>query len=131
MKQIVAFFILICLTLNFSVYAADSTINEQQPQKINVSRKDTHIGVNPHSISAVPMEVYYCSSLSALMISFNYNVGIVETSVTNVCNGESVECQINSQVGTAFVPVPDEIGHYSISIYLPDGTEYYGEFDIE
>ncbi|MDD6252827.1 MAG: hypothetical protein ACI3ZO_02730 [Candidatus Cryptobacteroides sp.] len=131
MKQIVAFFILICLTLNFSVYAADSTINEQQPQKINVSRKDTHIGVNPHSISAVPMEVYYCSSLSALMISFNYNVGIVETSVTNVCNGESVECQINSQVGTAFVPVPDEIGHYSISIYLPNGTEYYGEFDIE
>lgn len=96
-----------------------------------MSRKDTHIGVNPHSISAVPMEVYYCSSLSALMISFNYNVGIVETSVTNVCNGESVECQINSQVGTAFVPVPDEIGHYSISIYLPNGTEYYGEFDIE
>ena len=131
MKKIVALFILICCTLSFSINAADSIINEQQPQKINVTRKDTHIGVNPHSISAVPMEVYYCSSLSALMISFNYNVGIVEINVTNVCNGESVECQINSQVGTAFVPVPDENGHYSISIYLPNGTEYYGEFDIE
>lgn len=78
----------------------------------------------------VPISAYYDSFTSSIVISFNSNIGNVETIIVNLYTGETYEDVINAYNTLVFVPISGSAGLYSISFELIDGYGYYGEFEL-
>ena len=78
----------------------------------------------------VPIAAYYDPFTTSVVISFNANIGYVETTITNQYSGESYLDTINAYGSPVFVPITGAEGLYTILFELANGNMYYGEFEL-
>ncbi len=78
----------------------------------------------------IPFEVWVDSFTSIMEVYFLGDIGELEISVVNIYTGESVDAVVDSSEGQIMMPVSGTAGLYSVSFLLPDGKEYYGEFEL-
>ena len=131
MRKIFVAFLLFALniSLSSSIAIADNTTIPIRNKQGSVIENGNH---PPKAPAFIPMEVYYNSSMSALMFTFIADLGNVTVNVTNMSDGEWLEGTVNAQAGgTALFPMSGEAGLYILTITLQNGTEYEGLFDIE
>lgn len=64
------------------------------------------------------------------MVSFNSNIGEVETTITNLYSGESWWDTINAYSSPVFIPITGTEGLHTILFELANDNAYYGEFEL-
>lgn len=84
----------------------------------------------PKSTSLVPITTYVNSSLSTIFFSFSHDLGEIEIDVLNTTTCGFVSEIIDSHFLSAILPITMGSGHYTITLSLPSGQQYLGEFDI-
>lgn len=78
----------------------------------------------------VPIEAYYNSALSSIIVFFSENLGPVQTTITNITTGDIFEDTINAYGTPAIFPVLESGCSYMLLFTLPNGDAYYGEFEL-
>lgn len=102
-------------------------------------RKDQDIAIkvtipgeaSKHRVPArIPMEVSYVSFMSALKITFLNDLGSMDVNVTNHTTGEYISGTMNAVAGVTMLPISGTEGFYTITLTLPGGREYTGDFEL-
>lgn len=89
-----------------------------------------HTGTTFPNRSIVPIEAYYSSLASSVVVSFTVDLGSVDVVVSNIDAGETVEVTIDSYDAPSFISIPWTEGLVSVQFILDDGQLYYGEFNL-
>lgn len=85
---------------------------------------------HPKSPALIPIEAYYESNMSVIMLSFKRDLGVVEVEVFNQSTGEYLEGNIKANVGVSVLKISGNAGFYQIKFILTDSSEYVGEFEV-
>ena len=90
----------------------------------------SHVGTTVPNRSLPPIEAYYSSCISSVIVSFTNNIGDVDVVLTNLFTGESYEGSINAYGMPVLIPISGTEGVYTINFTLENGDEYIGEFEL-
>lgn len=99
-------------------------------KKITIRIGNVRTGDNHRAPARIPIKVSYVSFISALNITFMNTLGEVEENVTNHSTGDYLGGTLDANAGTVILPISGDEGFYTVTFILPNGTEYYGEFEL-
>ena len=133
MKKAITFFAAVLMSF-VSVcpsFASAQNDGDKKEDKEIVIRGGKILSSNNHRAPArIPIKVSYVSFISALNITFINNLGEVGVNVTNHSTGDYLGGTLDASAGTAILPISGDEGFYTVTFILPNGTEYYGEFEL-
>ena len=133
MKKAITFFAAVLMSF-VSVcpsFASAQNYGDKKEDKEIVIRGGKILSSNKHRAPArIPIKVSYVSFISALNITFMNSLGEVEVNVTNHSTGDYLSGTLDANAGTAILPISGDEGFYTVTFILPDGKEYYGEFEL-
>ncbi len=133
MKKAITFFAAVLMSF-VSVcpsFASAQNDGDKKEDKEIVIRGGKILSSNKHRAPArIPIKVSYVSFISALNITFMNSLGEVEVNVTNHSTGDYLSGTLDANAGTAILPISGDEGFYTVTFILPDGKEYYGEFEL-
>lgn len=120
----------------FSIFSANlfASLNvSSNRERISIKDRKELSDEKPHHLKSprrIPFEVWVDSFTSIMEIYFLGDIGELEISVLNIYTGESFDIVADSSDGQIMIPVSGATGLYFVSFLLPDGKEYYGEFEL-
>ena len=124
LKQMILMF---CLILSGAFCYANSTVvkgNEKDGRPVPIELKEsTGCGSSDKSSSINPI-----INGNVLAVVFSENLGQVSVEVSTV-SGASVQCLSVPTPNGLQVYIPNA-GNYVVTFTLPNGDEYYGEFEV-
>ncbi len=119
-------FVSVCPSFAYTLNDADKKEDKDIPIRIG----NVRIGDKHRASARIPIKVSYVSFISALSITFMNTLGEVEVNVTNHSTGDYLSGTLDANAGTAILPISGDEGFYTVTFILPDGKEYYGEFEL-
>lgn len=131
MKRFILWALLMFSPLFLSpVYAFNpSNDDDDDEEEIIVLVSTTEEGQNGNrGFAFIPMEVSYSHTNHMLIVHFLYDLGYVNCNLSNLHTGNTISYQVNSCLGTDYLPVVCGSGFYSLTINTPDGASYFGHF---
>ena len=78
----------------------------------------------------IPISAFYDRFMGTIVVSFSRNIGLIETTITNMNTGETVEGEIDAYEAPIFIPISNTNGVYYINFILSSGTRYIGSFEL-
>lgn len=72
---------------------------------------------------------YIDLEMEGAVLSFSSPCGIVTVRFNNCSTGYSYQTDVNVE-NSVFIPIPLSYGYWQVSITLPDGTQYKGDFEL-
>lgn len=128
------FYILFLLTLSCFFAFPHSIIAQNIPdegEEIEVF-VDDHSTVNGpgRAPALIPLTASYYAALSYVEIGFLFNVGCVTITLTNLATGNYSNAMVDSQYGSALIPVTGGSGPYKIEFTIGDGSSFVGFFSV-
>lgn len=119
-------FVSVCPSFAYTLNDADKKEDKDIPIRIG----NVRIGDKHRAPARIPIKVSYISFISALSITFMNSLGEVEVNVINHSTGDYLSGTLDASAGTAILPISGDEGFYTVTFILPNGTEYYGEFEL-
>lgn len=89
-----------------------------------------HMSTTVPNRTVVPIAAYYDGFMTAIVVSFNDNIGVVETTITNLETGEIIITPVDAYAAPVLIPISGDEGQYSIFFELSNGVEFYGHFEL-
>lgn len=83
------------------------------------------------SPSIIPITAYYYDSLSCIGLTFLFDIGEVTVTVSNLSTSEYYCYLVDSQNGSAIIPLSCTTGLWQLSISIDSGICYTGVFLIQ
>lgn len=133
MKRAITFFAAVLMSFVSVCPSFASALNDgdkKEDKDIIIRIGNVRIGDNHRAPARIPIKVSYVSFISALNITFINNLGEVGVNVTNHSTGDYLGGTLDASAGTAILPISGDEGFYTVTFILPNGTEYYGEFEL-
>ena len=121
MKIQKAVFILLLLQLSFLSFSANNYVMEDD-KSISVIPINGEDVLSPHSIISVPIEAYYSSFLSSIVVTLADNVEKVDIEIFNSTTGEFHVFSTNEK--KSVIPLAEKEGSYIISFTLINKKHY-------
>lgn len=115
MKIQKAVFILLLLQLSFLSFSANNYVMEDD-KSISVIPINGEDVLSPHSIISVPIEAYYSSFLSSIVVTLADNVEKVDIEIFNSTTGEFHVFSTNEK--KSVIPLAEKKGNYMITFTL-------------
>ena len=98
-------------------------------EEIEIDINNNSSDTGPRRSSSLPMTAFFYQSISCIEVFFQYNIGFVTISLTNLtAGGYSTDILVDSQSGSFIIPFVSVPGIWLIS-FLPEvGPGYSGLF---
>ena len=128
-------FLMLALMLCFSWITSPllkSQTPPDDPEHIPIvieKKEEYNPSTGPKSPSAVSFNAYYDSATSEIVVSAQNAGTTVNVCVENLVSGEEF-LQVIPGNGVSYIPVSGTSGFWQITLYLGDGSVYFGDFTI-
>lgn len=131
MAKIKLFTYVLPMVIAVSICSVNSFAQSQKTEiPIIVNKNNPTTMHHPKSPALIPIEAYYESNMSVIMLSFKRDLGVVEVEVFNQSTGEYLEGNIKANVGVSVLKISGNAGFYQIKFTLTDSSEYVGAFEV-
>lgn len=125
--------ITILLTILIALSFSNPSLAKEEDEIIRVcvvTHSETNGKRTNRTPARIPVRALYLSSASSIQVTFNYDIGNVDISISNEATGESVSYDVDSQTGLCILPISGDTGLWSITFTLESGVQYQGEFSV-
>ena len=119
-------YLLATLIVMLSVFCLGSKCFAQEPTVVVIVNSD--IGNGPRSQSSVPITA--CVISDTIYLSFSSDLGEVDVVLEESSEGVILQTSVDSSTLSAIIPFSGAPGEYYITITLPSGAVYEGQFEI-
>lgn len=124
MRTFLNFLAVILLPFVAPVLSAD-----QPPSSVTIVLSNEQTNKKIRSLCDVPIDSYYCVTLSGLYTEVTQDMGLVEVTVSNITSGEFWHYSFNSGRETSsFLQLPVGSGYYEVRYITESGEVYRGVF---
>ena len=83
-----------------------------------------------HAPALIPITGYYSSTLSTIVVNYQFDLGSIVIEIENQTTGEYSLSVVNALAGPMLLPISGTVGQWQITFTLSSGTVYYGVFII-
>lgn len=119
----------IVLLLSILLSSISLLADENQFIPIHVLDDTVVTGHTHRNPDYVPMLAYYDAFTASVCVTFLENLGDIDILIENAISGDYEEYHVNTNLGTAFLPINGSEGLYRILFSLANGVEYQGIFE--
>lgn len=130
MKKILMFVLMLCLSgVASPLLKAQTPPSTPDQIPIIIEREEEHSPTTPKSPSAVLLQAYYDCATSEIVVTAQNAGACINVCVENLISGEE-SVQAISGNGVSYIPISGTSGFWQITLYLGDGSVYFGDFTI-
>lgn len=131
MKQLIlSFLVAISFFLAFPQHINAQIIPDEGEEIVVTGNESIPDNGPARSPIIVPFAAIYYASMSYVEIGFLFNVGCVTITLTNLATGSYSSAMVDSQNGSALIPVTGGSGPYKIEFTIGDGSSFVGFFSV-
>lgn len=113
----------------FHSAAQDIPDNGGQEIEIDITNNSPDTGPR-RAPTIVPFTAFYYASQCCVALFFQYNIGEISITLTNLTTGNIISTNVNSQCGFITIPLYSDPGTWQIMVLVEGGGPTYSGFFV-